>query len=287
MKNCTDFIDSLSAYADGELSGSDKQSVENHLAVCESCSAFLEVYREITISVEETSVNPPEALRIGVMNRVMSEKIPGAADGKKKRGHFYFALTRYAPIAACLVVMLLVWQFWGDTWGINTRNTSTGEAMPLAATTTDSAAPAAPAPEVAPDTYGIIDDDMDMGHDFNSEPQPAGGADSPSATPQLNTRMDEEETALSEAGSQSAQEIDEILAFIEGAHTEFLITGELPARLEGREPLPFSPWFGWEMVFEIPDTEVLILMAELSGRDDVTVNAIKNESTYGIVFYSP
>jgi len=292
MKNCTDFIDSISAYADGELTVSEILSVDKHLAECESCSALLEVYREITITVTEAGTEPPEALRIGVMNRVINERSPNLVKNKKNRGHFYFAITRFAPIAACLLVGLLVWQPWvgssgggaNNVWGLRDHAASP-------AVTSGSADIPAPAAEASYDLQmnADVDDSDDIEWD-NEAPVAGGGTGTTAApaAPQSRFSISDEEEALSlDGGTRTVQETEQIMEFLGGAHTEFTITGELPARLVGREPLPIGSWFGWEMVFEIPDTEVLILIAELKGRDDVTINAIKNDSTYAIVFYSP
>ncbi|MCL2820473.1 MAG: zf-HC2 domain-containing protein [Oscillospiraceae bacterium] len=112
MKNCVGIAELLCAYADGELNDSNKKFVEDHLVICENCSAILKMYGEISSSVNDTNVPAPDALCIGVMNRIQNEETPQKATISKKRRQYRYILTRYAPIAACLVVMLLVFQFW-------------------------------------------------------------------------------------------------------------------------------------------------------------------------------
>jgi len=112
--NCIGLVDLLCAYADGELAESDIKIVENHLEICENCSAILKVYSEITNSITETNVSAPDALCIGVMNRIQSESVPQKIVKEKKWWHRQVILKRYAPIAACLVVGLLVWGIWGN-----------------------------------------------------------------------------------------------------------------------------------------------------------------------------
>jgi len=117
VKNCIGIADFLCAYADNELPEAHKQIVEDHLQICENCSTVLKLYREISVSVTETNLPAPEALRIGVMNRIQSENIPREIDNNKQRKKYKYILTRFAPVAACLVVGLVVWQFWGTMWG--------------------------------------------------------------------------------------------------------------------------------------------------------------------------
>jgi len=112
MKNCVGIAELLCAYADNELSESNRRLVEDHLIICENCSAILKLYKEISDSVNDTNVPAPDALCIGVMNRIQNEEAPQKVTISKKRRRYQYILTRYAPIAACLVVVFLVWQFW-------------------------------------------------------------------------------------------------------------------------------------------------------------------------------
>jgi len=131
MKNCTDFIDLISAYSDGELNDSDKISVDEHVAVCENCSALLGFYNEISISVSETNAHVPDALCVGVMNRIKNENlIEQKEEPKKKWWNRQAILTRYAPIAACFAVLLLAWQVQSN---ISQRNNNVSHApVPVA-----------------------------------------------------------------------------------------------------------------------------------------------------------
>ena len=280
--NCVGLADLLCAYADGELTESNKQIVEDHLAICENCSAILKVYREISDSVSDTNVPAPESLRIGVMNRVRDEDTPRATNTNKLRRRYQVILTRYAPIAACLVVMLLVWQFWGDMWGIREyfqENTSIPAAAPEAMPAPQPPANAPPAPQAAIHT---TDDMAELGR-FDDEGV-ASSADAPQAAPAGTA--DFEDTMLT-GESRSAQETESIMAYISGAYAEIAIVGEFPAFLAGYEPQPFGSWFGWERVFEIPSSEVAALIAELGIGDGVEVAYHDNNSTYAVVLFSP
>jgi len=275
VKDCTDFMELISAYADDELTQSDKKQVENHIEVCESCSALLDLYREISIAVDETSEPVPEALRIGVMNRIINEPVYHRADSAKKRGRFHFALTRFAPVAACLVVGLLVWQNWGILRG--------GQ---------DSAeAPAATAPEAKPapaaDTFDIAIDgempaiggDTDDSHD---EYSPAEG--------QANPEPTDDDDSPTDRGlpvpSQSDEEIEWIMEYIDAAYAQITIVGEFPAFLEGYEPKEFDPLPPWEKIYEIPSSEVSALLAALKKHSGVEITENNNNSDYAVVLYS-
>ena len=281
--NCVGLADLLCAYADGELTESNKQLVEDHLAICENCSAILKVYHEISDSVNDTNASAPESLRIGVMNRIQNEETPRATDTNKLRRRYRVILTRYAPIAACLVVMLLVWQYWGDMWGVREyfqENTAmpaaTPEIMPMP---TSEPANAPPAPQAAMHAT----DDMSEFGIFPDEGI-ASSADMPQAAPAGT--IDAEDTMLS-GEPRSAHETESIMTYISGAYAEIAIVGELPSFLAGYQPQPFGSWFGWEKVFEIPSSEVAALIAETGIGDSVEVAYHDNNSTYAVVLFSP
>ena len=166
MKNCTEYLELISAYADDELTEVDRRRVEDHLSECESCSALLDLYHEISASGVESGVPAPDALLGGVMAKVLSGEADSEADGayseigtrgnaaktddKKKNKVVRLMLTRYLPVAACLALVLLTLP-----WVINTNNRSdggrTGESgiAPMMADMFDADAPAeipAPAP---------------------------------------------------------------------------------------------------------------------------------------------
>jgi hypothetical protein len=276
MKNCTELEEFLSAYADSELGESDKRQVENHLAECESCSAFLEMYREISMSLSESSAPVPDALRIGVMNRVLHEDSPRVADAEAKRRRYHVFFTRYAPIAACLAVVLLVWQSRGN---INLWNAENAASAPVAAM------PDMLSVEMGMDA-GAQDDDHDSGGyaigDDMAVPE-AQAADVPVPRGALPS---EPEDNMLRGDPRSEQETERIMSYISSAYAEISITGELPAALVGYEPEPFGSWFGWEMVFEIPVDEMQGLLSELSGREEVVVTYYDSNSTYAVVMYS-
>ena len=274
--NCIGLADLLCAYADGELADKNIKLVEDHLAICENCSAILKVYKEITMSVNDTNEPAPDALRIGVMNRIQSESTPRKTDTDKLRKNYRMILARFVPVAACLVVMLLVWQFWGDLFGVQQDHAS-----PAATSAPDLAVVAAP-------EFAINVDDADYG--VQTEPAPAsGGTESAGFENESHSIADDPGRRMSPEEAWTTDETEQFMEYISKAYAEITITGELPVLLSGIEPLPLGPWFGWELIFEIPAAEVPTLLEELSGRNDVTTvnNTSNNESTYAVIFYSP
>jgi len=275
--NCVGLADLLCAYADGELAEDKKQIVEDHLAICENCSAVLKIYREISTSVNESNVPAPDALRIGVMNRIQSEEIPRAADNRNRRGSYRFILTRYAPIAACLVVMLLVWQFWG-----NLRGSPNDAGMPAPA---DAPIPMMDAAWPAPEAEA----GMAAAPPAEASLQTAGDNGSGYPEEALDESLDDADESpgsrMHPSNSLTAEEEVQIANYFNNAYAEITIIGELPAFLAGYEPLSFNV-FGWEILFEIPSAEIQVLLDELGNREGLTVTHNNENSPYAIVLYS-
>jgi len=146
MKNSTEYLELISAYADDELTESDRDRVGEHLSVNENCSALLDLYREISAASAESCVSPPDALCSGVMDRIkLADKAaeagtaevasatgapivkieaarkPAGAGSAKKDNIIRLALTRYLPVAACLALVLIALP-----WAINTNDRSGG-----------------------------------------------------------------------------------------------------------------------------------------------------------------
>ena len=297
MSKCDELFESISAYYDGELTDFDKLLVEEHITVCENCSALLDVYREISLSINESSEDVPEALCIGVMDRINSEETPVAKEysrrreNKKKWSHRQFLLTRLAPIAACLTVVLLVWQFWGNTRG-----------------TDDAAMPAyAPMPETAVsqdmgDSLWVMDDaDYNYEHSAEAEEMPDaargnfGENSAPSSTAGTPEQGQQNESVLIQETEwyteQYFEYIDHAYAdYLDNAYAVIIITGELPPMLIHREPesSEFWVWSEWDMVFEISRSDVSTLLAELGSRRDAVLarNLDRHSSTYAVVLFS-
>lgn len=288
MKNCVGIADLLCAYADNELPESNKQIVEDHLSICENCSSILEIYREISVSVNETNVSAPEALRIGVMNRIQSESIPREVKENKQRRQYKYILTRFAPIAACLVVGLVVWQFWGTIRGAD--NT----ALPAAAPMAPAPAPAEAAPEVA-----MFSENMADAPEADSQIEAAGAFG-------LDISQDDAENAPVPGDRMAPVDggagfLDSLYDGIDGfgpldsaderlfkeAKAVITIVGDLPVVLAEHEPSPDWQYgrFGWETLYVIPISIVDILIDEVETREGFKAifNNSYNTDNYALV----
>ena len=122
----------ISAYADGELADIEKKRIEEHLEACENCSAILDIYRETAVAVTESCVSVPDALRGGVMKKILDENIAGAGTNAAGKGRILrVILTRYVPIAACLALVLLTVPRFLNLNRTSTKNMSVGESMSI------------------------------------------------------------------------------------------------------------------------------------------------------------
>jgi len=274
--NCIGVAELLCAYADGELEVSKIHIVEDHLLICENCSAILKLYKEISSAIDETNVPAPEILRPGVMNRIQHEEIYTDTVKIKKRKQYHFVLTRFAPVAACLLVGLLIWQPWGNS--LIMRSDS---AMPAGAPMADSdfyGMTSVPAPEAA------------QAFDYESQPEElAVTSDSDMSEATGGGRaFDDSSDDDGMLRALTVQDIDLLLRHIDGAYAEITITGELPLILERYMPQAIGPWFEWDMVLEIPSTEIPALLNELADHEDftLTTNDQNASSEYAMVFFS-
>jgi hypothetical protein len=274
--NCIGVAELLCAYADGELEKSKIHIVEDHLLICENCSAILKLYGEISSAIEETNVPAPEILRPGVMNRIQCEEIFTDAEKTKKRRQYHFVLTRFAPVAACLIVGLLIWQPWGESFNISGSDQAAmpatqGDSEPYTMMTS------VPAPESG--DYETLPDEMLTDDDTDMAGEPAGG----------NYPWDDFFEADGTFRQILPDRDNELLQeHINGAYAEIAITGELPVLLKSYLPQAFGPWLEWDMVFEIPLTEMTALLDELGNNEEseITRNTQNVSSPYVMVFFS-
>ena len=107
MTHCNDFEELISAYADDELTESERQRVEKHLAECDDCSSLLRIYSEISSITAESLEDPPPVLRENIMDSILSGKADIAAAKTKKLMLVSTITTKIIPIAACLAFILI------------------------------------------------------------------------------------------------------------------------------------------------------------------------------------
>jgi len=180
----------ISAYTDGELPEHDNRRVKEHIGACESCSALLKIYREISVSVDESCVHVPEALRTGVMESILSDGVVSARDNTqsdaRKHKPFRIIILRYAPIAACLAVILLAMPWFVNS--LNHRSFDSGAPMLMSdmnkSSQTDADSGGTDTGEAL--LEALYDDMIIVGRNdaaLEPVPAPAPAADAPSADP--------------------------------------------------------------------------------------------------------
>ena len=325
MNKCIDYLELLSAYVDGELAEGDKKRVEEHLETCENCSAILDLFRETSVSTDEWVVPAPDALRAGVMEKIL-----------KRPKIIRIALTRYLPVAACLAVMLATLPWIID---YHNRKADVNGSAPGAAQEMFTAAPAPGA--VMQDS--MLENDRDAmatarGGDTAGGSAPSSSAPSSSApsisapsgasggsaigpaaiSPEAPTNADsvpraEESSVTDDAGTvgnepsgelavdvglapPSVDDADLSLVFPEAwnipgdfgdVYARIEITGELPYLLAAYDPEPTGDLPGWELIYRIPRAVARELIDEISARDGVDIPVINEDSEYAIVLYTP
>ena len=314
MNNCSEYLELISAYADNEISVFDKHRIEEHLNACESCSALLTFYREISLGINESGVEVPDALLTGVMEKIQSEPPVNAAGKAKKPGNARVILLRYAPLAACLAVMLIA-----APWIMQTINQSPIGSVPSPAANMELA--------ISQDesTSGAVSGGMDQGAGFAPE---AGGGSmftdgeaTPAAPPEVAADVEAEEIQRRSVGSEEMPEAPQVhaevfttdsvqdvtsaddsaegwsqsdpggvldtLVVFSDAYAWIEITGDFPEFLTAYDPEQLEGWLDWELCYRIPRAAALVLIEDLSGRGDVLITLNDSSSDYAVVFYSP
>jgi len=297
MKNCIDFKELLSAYYDGELTKAEAAQVEEHIKSCYACSALLEIYKEFSDVTDSTNVPVPDALRIGVMNQIRAEKPHGVSAQEKRKRHIHIALTRYMPLAACLVVVLFVWSFWGNVFNKSDNADPQGKEYMLGSIFMDASddgsggnspggagaggnspgadgIPTGPAPEEAP--YP----------DLNCENEQYGIPKILLPWVQADSQQPGLEDDLLPSSQWSQRELSELDDYINGAAYWIAFKGELPAYLIDYKPAEYSSRFNSQEIYEIPSLDVHIVLNQLSDRKIFAEGNDKAEkSSYAIVVY--
>jgi len=316
VDKCIDYLELLSAYIDGELTEYDRKRVEEHLETCENCSAILDLYRETSVSANEWGVPAPEALRAGVMEKIL-----------KRPKIIRIALTRYLPVAACLAVMLITLP-----WIIDYHDRQTRESFSAPGSAPEFSTGVSGAPSAAKQDSMTETDRSQMatsgGGDTaggsapsSSAPSGAGGgsaagpsAASPEAPMNADSAPRAEDSGVDDdAGMGNSGPSGELVVEVglepppiedggrespvppEGssipddfndAYARIEITGELPEILAAYDPEPQGDRSGWEMIYRIPRTVALELIDEISTRDGIDIQVINEDSEYAIVLYT-
>lgn len=107
MKHCEEYAALLGAFADGEVTESERQEILAHLESCEGCREYLVQIMEMKEGFSCDVPEMPENFASQVMWRVRSEKT-------KKQKKNRRVMTAVASIAACLVLVLAIPQVLGN-----------------------------------------------------------------------------------------------------------------------------------------------------------------------------
>jgi len=174
MDNCHNNLENISAYVDGELTEDEARRVEEHLAVCEACSAVLAFYHEMSVATDESVVDAPESLVRSVMEKINNEGSNTKKAGSSRPVTLRVIMTRYAPVAACLAVMLLAIPIVNSLRSSRTDNAAPEYGSNLAMIMPGNIVPSpnAPAPAPAYDSGA----DFNIPAEYDNEIQSAGEA---------------------------------------------------------------------------------------------------------------
>ncbi|MCL2247648.1 MAG: zf-HC2 domain-containing protein [Oscillospiraceae bacterium] len=359
MKHCTEYLESISAYADGELTSPEEiREVETHLLTCKNCAAFYSFSREISIVTEESSARPPYELTSLVMAQINAESAHGntnqaynqgypkahnqaqnhavnsrrnangyvtpSRQNREKKSNMKVVLTRVVPLAACLAIVVLVWQFWGNIGGEQQLDFAAG--LPAAADMAPAAPAALDAPaEDADETWRVsaevaeeaemesfVDefDDADDALILRSESVPEETEPSAEASPGGGANGVETYIYRGEPYPYTFEDsgvypyphvffgyIDDLteeeLEFIETriAYASYIIgifpPADLPYIMQRFDQLEGVTIAEWNMVFEITTDQALLLLSELGYGAITHVRLDQNmRNPYAIVLFS-
>ena len=109
MADCRQMRDLISCYADGELSGPEKQTLEQHLKLCPSCRSVLSIYESISSSMDESMKEPPTDFTDSVMSAVKKlpeHNITSITQKSRKKAAKRIVIS-FAAAAACLTLVLV------------------------------------------------------------------------------------------------------------------------------------------------------------------------------------
>jgi len=256
VEKCVEYLELISAHADGELSEFDSKRVEEHLDTCENCSALLDLYSDLSAAIVESTEPAPEELCSGVMEKIRSDNdnVVSISDIAKKRSITRIVLSRYVPIAACLALVLLTLP---RVFNINRSDTDMANEGGLqmmsemainrpitggggsggAAQSGGANAPAAAPPAAASDSFYAGDDGTGRSSQSSPFVRP-GGADAsapaaesvPSSTPTPSPLMPSAPEPLapgSQAGAADPMDEPEPEVYIDSPESPLMDDGEL------------------------------------------------------------
>jgi len=357
MKHCTEYLESISAYADGELTSPEEiGEVETHLLTCKSCAAFYSFSCEISRVTEKSSVRPPYELTSLVMSQINAEPAYGnttqtynqgytqahnqeqnpavnsrrntnghadpSRQNKEKKNNMKMVLTRVVPLAACLAIVVLVWQFWGNIGGdqhefaaglpVAADMAPAPAALEAPAEDTDetwrTTAEVAEEAEVAFFTDDIYDADdapisrQEFGPEEMEPPPEVNPAGAPGWEETYIYRGEPYPYIFENSGIYPYPHVlfgyiedltEEELEFIETriAYASYIIgispPANLPYIMQRFDPLEGVTIAEWNMVFEITTDQALLLLSELGYGAIAHLRLDQNmRNPYAIILFS-
>lgn len=129
-------VERLSDYVDGDLSVAERESIDRHLAECESCANTLAELRGVVARVQALNDRPPAAdLWPGIAALIGDQPVVRLRPSERR-----FSLTVPQLLAAAIALMVL--SAGGVAWFLKGR-TPSGSPAPVAIQSTPSITPAA------------------------------------------------------------------------------------------------------------------------------------------------
>lgn len=106
--DCQSFLESVSAYLDGELDLAEREKIEYHIANCEKCRALYESFSAISSDIRSIEPEIPEELHLRIMDAVKKadSKSSGKVAGLQKKLRKW-GLWIGAGVAAVFCIALL------------------------------------------------------------------------------------------------------------------------------------------------------------------------------------
>lgn len=116
MKTHEQFADDLALYALGELSGPDRQQLEEHLQSCAACRRELQALRGdmALLGLSSSGPQPPARSKERLMRAIAGEARGVSAPQPRARGSFWAALIPTLAALGLLLVAIVLWRHNGQ-----------------------------------------------------------------------------------------------------------------------------------------------------------------------------
>ena len=148
MNDCQKIQEMISAMLDGEISASQREAIEQHIAACPECAAMYADFAALGGMFEESREEVPAALHTKIMK--------GVRTSQKPKKPLIIQLRPYMSAAACLIIAVAAVFAMGDS-----RKSADSMSAPMVAEAP--AAPAAYAKDASP-AESFMEDDAVFGY---------------------------------------------------------------------------------------------------------------------------